>query len=244
MKVGSTFLKSYSFSLVLIGSIICGAVLGALLGERAILVKPLGDLFLNMLFTIVVPIVFFSMSSAMAGMGDRKRLGKILGWMLVIFFVTAMISSVFMLATVKMFSPMEGIKMILDQPVEMDRRSFGEQIVQAFTVSDFGLLLSRKHMLALIVVSVLIGLSASAIGEKAKPFTDFLRAGSAVMGKVLSYVMLYAPIGLGAYFAYLVGQFGSELLGSYFRVIVIYYPMALLYFVVGFSFYAWLGAGW
>ena len=244
MNLGSTFLKNYSFSLVLIGSIILGTALGAFLGEQAVLLKPLGDLFLNMLFTIVVPIVFFSMASAMAGMRDGKRLGRILGWMIVIFIVTALVSSLCMLATIKIFSPTDGITLILDQPPAMDQRSLGEQIVQAFTVPDFGLLLSRKNMLALIVVSILVGLSAAAIGEKAKPFSDFLRAGSAVMSKMLSYVMLYAPIGLGAYFAYLVGRFGSELLGSYFRVIVIYYPMALLYFFIGFTCYAWIGGGW
>ena len=97
-------------------------------------------------------------------------------------------------------------------------------------------------MLALILFSILIGLAASSVGEKGKAFTAFLLSGNEVMSKALSYVMLYAPIGLGAYFAYLVGVFGPQLLGSYFRAITLYYPVAILYFVVGFSFYAYFAA--
>jgi Na+/H+-dicarboxylate symporter len=110
-------------------------------------------------------------------------------------------------------------------------------------VPDFFDLLSKKNMLALIVFSLLIGLAASASGEKGKTFTQFLISGNAVMTKVISFIMLYAPIGLGAYFAYLIGVFGPQLFGSYLRAMVLYYPLSLAYFFIGFSFYVYLAAG-
>ena len=96
----------------------------------------------------------------------------------------------------------------------------------------------------LILFSFLTGLATSALGEGAKPFKQFLIAGNLVMTKVIGYIMFYAPVGLGAYFAYLTGTFGTELFGSYLRVVILYYPVALGYFLFVFSFYAWLAAGW
>jgi Na+/H+-dicarboxylate symporter len=63
------------------------------------------------------------------------------------------------------------------------------------------------------------------------------------MGRLIRLIMLYAPVGLGAYFAYIVATFGSELMEAYFRVIALYYPIALLYFAIGFSFYAFIASG-
>jgi Na+/H+-dicarboxylate symporter len=242
MKIKSQFLKSYFFSLVLIFSIIVGSLLGIIFKERASLVKPFGDVFLNLLFTIVVPMVFFSLSSAVAVMTDVKRLGKILTWMIVIFVVTAIAASVLMVVCVKIYPPAAGITLNLASGVETRQPSISQQIVKAFTVPDFAELLSKKNMLALILFSILVGLAASSVGEKGKTFTAFLLAGNEVMAKALSYVMLYAPIGLGAYFAHLVGAFGPQLLGSYFHAMVLYYPVALLYFIIGFSFYAYFAA--
>ncbi len=239
-KTKSHFLKNYRFSILLLISIIIGSVLGLILKEKAAFFKPFGNIFLNLLFTIVVPMVFFSISSAVAAMTDVKRLGKILVWMLFIFAVTGIIASVLMVVAVKLFPPTANISMNSNFNYNPNDTKISEQIVNAFTVSDFTDILSKKNMLALIIFSVLIGLAASTIGEKGKVFTQFLISGNEVFGKVITYIMFYAPIGLGAYFAYLVGVFGPQLLGSYFRAITIYYPVAILYFFIGFSFYAYL----
>ena len=238
-----SFLKSYSFSLLLIVSILIGSLVGMSLKEKAAVLKPFGDVFLNLLFTIVVPMVFFSMSSAVAGMKDLRRLGKIMGWMILIFITTGVVSSTLMLVGIKLFSPAEGIKIAFDQSYHPESLNVGQQIVKAFTVSDFSELLSKKNMLALIIFSLLIGLATSMSGEKGKAFAQFLSAGNEVMTKAIGFVMLYAPVGLGAYFAYLVGVFGPQLLGSYARAMALYYPLALAYFFIGFSFYAYLAAG-
>ncbi len=238
-----SFLKSYRFSIILIISIVIGSLLGLVLKEKASVFKPLGDIFLNLLFTVVVPLVFFSISSTVAGMTDMKRLGKIIGWMLVIFVVTGVVAAVLMLIGVKLYPPATGMHMTFDQPVNAEHVDIGQQVVRTVTVPDFTELFSKKSMLALILFSFLIGLSTSAAGTPARPFAQFLTAGNEVMTKAIGYVMLYAPVGLGAYFAYLVGEFGTQLFGSYFRAMMLYYPLALAYFFIGFSFYAWLAGG-
>ncbi len=217
--------------------------MGFVFKEQAVLFKPLGDIFLNLLFTAVVPLVFFSISSTVASMTDLKRLGVIMGWMILIFILTGIISSLLMILGVKMFPPAYGVQLTLGLNPASEHLNVFDQIVKAITVSDFGDILSRKNMLAWIIFSLLVGLSASLVKEKAVIFIQFLSAGSEVMIKVISLIMLYAPIGLGSYFAYLTGVFGPELMGSYFRAVALYYPIAIFYFLFGFTVYAYLAGG-
>lgn len=237
-KNWSPFLKSYGFSILLIISILIGAVLGVALKQDAAMLKPLGDIFLNLLFTVIVPLVFFSISATVASMTNLSRLGKILSAMVLIFVITGIVASVVMIAAVIFFPPAIGVNIPLPAAADVQQIKTGDQIVRAFTAPDFSNILSRNNMLALIVFSILTGLAASAAGEKGKAFTAFLTSANAVMMKLISFIMYYAPIGLCAYFAYLVGVFGPQLLGSYARSMAVYYPTAILYFFLAFTLYA------
>lgn len=239
----SSFLKHYASSLILIGAISIGCVLGLVFKEKSVVFKPFGDLFLNLLFTIVVPLVFFSLSSTVATMSDLKRLSRILIWMLVVFIVTGIIACFFMIAAVGLYPPAEGVTIALPVHVVTPSQNIGETILKALTVSDFIDLFSKKNMLAMIIFSLLLGIVASAVGQKGRAFVDFLVAGNHVMEKMISYVMFYAPIGLGAYFAYLVGVFGPQLLGTYIRAVELYYPVAFFYFFFAFTVYAYMAGG-
>ena len=235
--------KNYRFSILLTLALFGGTIAGLMFKSKAVIFKPFGDIFLNLLFTIVVPLVFFSISSAVASMVNARRLGKILSAMLFVFIMTGIVSSLLMITAVKLYPPAEGLELNLNTKAPREDIKVSEQLVKAFTVSDFGEILSKKQMLALIVFSLLVGLGASQSGEKGRPFVQFLLSGNEVMGKVIAYILLYAPIGLGAYFAYLVGVFGPELFGSYSRAMQLYYPVALFYFFTAFSVYAFLAAG-
>ena len=240
MRIKSTFLRSYAFSLVLIVSIVIGSVLGVIFKQGAAALKPLGDIFLNLLFMTIVPLVFFSISSAVASMTNVTRLCKILACMMLVFVATGIIASALMVVAVKVYPPAAGIKLTLGPKPSIEQSKTAEQVLKAFTVPDFVELLSKRNMLALIVFAVLVGLASSAAGEKGKAFTAFLSSANEVLMKAISYIMFYAPIGLCAYFAYLVGVFGPRLLGAYLRAIVLYYPVSILYFLAAFSFYAYL----
>lgn len=236
-------LNSYRFSVILLLALLVGAALGLIFKDRAALFKPFGDVFLNLLFTVVVPLVFFSIASAVASMAGGRRLGNILLAMLGTFIATGAAASLLMIAAVKAFPPAQGIQTTLQAPEAMGNVNIGDVLVKAFTVADFSELLSKKNMLALIIFSVLIGLGAAHAGERGKEFGRFLSAANEVFSRVVGYILLYAPIGLGAYFAYLTGVFGPQLFGSYFRAMALYYPLAFGYFFIAFSGYAYLAAG-
>src|SRR5690625_4584280 len=236
-------LKAYRFPIILIISIMIGAIIGLIFGEKATIIKPFGDVFINLLFMVVLPLVFFSISSAIANMDSMARLGKIMGSMMTIFVITGIISSIFMLISSVIFKPGSEANIPLETPDDVESLSLGEQLVNTFTVPDFIELFSGENMMALIVFSVLIGLSTGLAGNKGKPFATFLNSGSEVLMKLVQLVMYYAPIGLGAYFASLIGEFGSDLIGDYVRAIIMYYPVALLYFFVGFILYVFFFVG-
>lgn len=236
-------LKAYRFPMILLSAILLGAIIGLLFEENATVLKPFGDVFINLLFMIVVPLVFFSISSSVASMDSLKRLGKIMSSMLIVFIITGIIASIVMLVAVNIYPPGEGVSIDLVTPETAEQLSLSEQLVKTFTVPDFVNLMSRNNMLALILFAVLIGLGTGLAGEPGKPFGRFLSSGSEVFMKVIKLVMYYAPIGLFAYFATLIGDFGAALLGDYAKAILLYYPVAILYFLIGFTLYAFIAGG-
>lgn len=238
-----SFWQYYRFPIILLSSIIIGSIIGLVMGEKAAILQPFGDIFLNAMFTIVVPLVFVTITSAVSSMVDMKRLGKIIGTMLLVFIITGLIASCIMIITVNIFPPAKGVNIQMPKAEDIKPLNTGEQIVAAITVTDFTELISRKNMLPLIIFSIFFGLCVSLIGEKGKKVVDALNALSEIFLKMVSIIMYYAPIGLGAYFASLIGNFGPELLGSYARAMIVYYPICVVYFFVAFFFYSYFAGG-
>ncbi len=235
--------RSYRFPVILLLSIIIGSVLGLILGKKATVLQPLGDIFLNLMFTIVVPLVLITVTSAVASMANLRRLGKILGTMLAVFIITGLIAAAITTIIVVIYPPAKGVKLELPQAEQIQPLKTADQIVKAFTVNDFQALLSRRNMMPLIVFSILLGLSISLLKEKAEPVVKLLNILSEAMIKMVSIIMYYAPIGLGAYFAALVGDFGPQLLDAYGRAMLVYYPLSIAYFFVAFAVYSYFAAG-
>lgn len=239
----STIWKNYRFPIILLLGIIIGAILGVVLGEKAKVLAPLGDIFLNLMFTIVVPMVFVSISSAVGNMVNMRRLGKIMGSLVTIFIVTGAIAGVIVLVTVNLFPPAAGTNIQFAGAEMEEMSSVGEMIVGALTVDDFSGLMSRKNMLPIIVFAILSGFCVSACGGEESPVGKLLNNLNTVIMKLVSIIMLYAPIGLGAYFASLVGEFGPGLIGDYGHTMLVYYPLCFIYFMTAFPAYAYFAGG-
>lgn len=237
------FLQSYSSILWLLGGIIIGSVFGLLFKEKVEVIKPIGDIFLNLLFTAIIPLIFFTIGSSIANLERTEKLGKLFGIMLLVFLSTLLISANVMILAVYLF-PIHQDMIISKVPVEnIQSGSVGDQIAQLVTTNDFFELLSRKSMLALIIFSFLIGFATLQSGEKGNAFKSFLDSGNEVMKQLLNIIMKFAPIGLGAYFAYQVGVFGPQLFGIYAKPLGVYYAACVFYFFTFFSLYAIVAGG-
>ncbi len=236
-------LKNYRFPIILLSSVIIGSILGINMGAQAEVIKPLGDIFLNLMFTLVVPLVFFATTSAIANMGSGQRFKKVMSSTFIVFLGTGLIAALVMVGAVKMFPGATDMNVELTKPESIETISAGEQLVGIFTTDNFIELFSREHMLALIFFSLLLGFAITKVGEKAKPLAIFMNAGTIVLTKMVNLVMYYAPIGLGAYFAYLVGTFGTNLLETYMKTAILYFIVAAVFFVVAYTSYAFLSGG-
>ena len=235
---------SYREPLILIAFVILGAILGLTLWERASFLYPIGQIWLNLLFVLLVPLIFFSISSSIANIADTRRVGKLLALTIGIFVVTAAIAGVYMFAVTGIFGVDTSIQLETAEAVtETAGASIGEQIVNTFTVSDFPDVISRAHILALIVFTVFFGVTVSVLGEKGRPVAEWLSSLSLVFYKMVALLMKLAPLGLMAYFANLTGTYGPDLLKSYARGLLIYYPAAIVYFFAFLALYAFLAAG-
>lgn len=243
------FFKSYKSAIILLASVIIGGIIGLIIGPKAKAVEPLGNLFLNLMFTVIVPLVFFSVASAIANMANMKRLGKILLSVFVVFTFTALIAAVIGVIGTLIVNPTKGVdpstmQNIMSNTVKevqnTEKVSMLQQIVNTVTVSDFALLFSRKNMLQIIIFSIIFGISTAMVGEKGKPIAKLLEAGSTVMIKMVDIVMYTAPLGLGCYFASVIGQLGPQILEGYVRVFILYLILTVIYYFIMFSVYAYL----
>lgn len=238
-----TKLNSYIFPLILLAGIIAGGVIGKMFGEKAKVLKPLGDIFINGMFTLVVPLVFTTISSSIASMNNLKRLGGILKYLVLTFVVTGLIASLLIIVVVKFYPPvLEPINSIAADVVHK-KISVSEKIVEAITVTDFVNILSRKNILPLILFSAFFGYCVNLVGEKGRVIAHGLTVLSEVFLKMIEILILYAPIGLGAYFATLVGTYGTNIASMYGRILTIYMPLCIFYILIMFPIYAYVAAG-
>ncbi len=121
--------------------------------------------------------------------------------------------------------------------------SISDMIVGALTVNDFSGLMSRSNMLPIIVFAIMSGLAVASCGGQESSVGRLLNNLNDIIMKMVDMIMKLAPIGLGAYFANLVGEFGPQLIGDYGRTMLVYYPMCAVYVVVFFPLYSYFAAG-
>ena len=235
--------QQYKLPILLLGGIGIGSIIGVVSPSLGQALKPVGQIFLNLMFTIVVPLVFVSIASAVGSMANMKRLGKILGSTIFSFLATGAIAGVCVLVWVNLFSPSAGTNIQMGTSEMGEMQSVSDMIVGSLTVDDFSGLLSKDHMLPLIIFAILFGFCVSACGGDESPVGKLLANLNEVIMKFIGLIMAIAPIGLGAYFANLVAEYGPQIIGDYGRSMVVYYPLCLLYVVVFFPLYAFFAAG-
>lgn len=242
--------KSYKSSLVLFLSIIIGTILALVFKEKILFLKPLGDLFINMLLVVVVPLIFLTITTSIGKMKQPKRIGKILRSILIIFILTSMISVTFGIIITKTFKLVEVqnnniIKDTLNnsQNTGEEGINFLQRTIDAISVSDFSLLLSKDNMIALILISILVGISINMSKDNGKKLLDVLDSANIVLQSLIKIIMYYAPVGLGCYFASLIATFGSEIAVGYGKTFIIYTLSAIIFYFVFYSLYAYIAGG-
>lgn len=241
MSKGKQFLKSYGFLLSMLIAIIAGCVTGAV-WPGATALEPLGTVFINLMFCVVVPMVFCSIASAIANMGSMKRAGKVMGTTIVVFLCTAAIAALITYVLVRIFPLVNGNYQAVEGEVE-EGIGVANMIINFFTKPDFVELWSRRAILPLIVAAVLFGFGVQMAGGKETRTAKLLSDVTKVIMNVVKIITYYAPIGFFGFFAYLVATYGPELIGDYSRTLIFYYVLCFAYMFIFFPIYARFGGG-
>ncbi|MEY8389615.1 dicarboxylate/amino acid:cation symporter [Oscillospiraceae bacterium 38-13] len=247
--------KNYAFLGIMLGAMVLGAILGwawpaevdgegaVLSGTGATVLRPLGTVFINMMFCVVVPMVFASISSAVANMESRKRAGKIMGVTVGTFVVTGAIAAVIMYVLMMLVPPVPAGWTNLAAEEIGEYATLPDLIVNFFTASDFSGLLTRRAMLPLIVFSLLFGFAVNLNGGKDTPVGRFLEDLSNVMLKFVKIITYYAPIAFFGFFADLVATYGPQITENYVRALAVYYPLCFVYIFTAWPLFARFGGG-
>ncbi|MFT6131704.1 MAG: Na+/H+-dicarboxylate symporter [Shewanella sp.] len=234
-------LRAYRSSIILLSALLLGGLFGGLFPEWAIKLKPIGQIFLNLLFMIIVPLVAVSVMSSIAHMTDLKKLGAILVSIMAVSIVMAIIPSVGVVLLALAYDPAQGVT--LDLANTVDSASGSMDFVSLLTTNDFVGLLSKSNILALIIMSVIGGVAIGQSGEDGQRVGRMLDSLNTVIMKVISILMYVAPIGLGAYFAATMASQDTELMGTFARAVGLFFVAMAIYLTLGSTLYAWIGGG-
>ncbi|MBQ8234518.1 MAG: dicarboxylate/amino acid:cation symporter [Bacilli bacterium] len=228
--------KKLNLPILLIISIILGLIIGLIFKDKIMFLKPIGNIYLNLMYTIVVPLVLFTLTSAIANMSSLKRLSKILKNVLLIFIITSLISAIFMIITLKIVNPVSS-SIELEQGV-VENIDIASKIVDMFTVSDFNLLFSKSNILPLIIFSILLGIAISRVGDN--NIKNTIEKLSKITLEMTNIIITLAPIGLFAYFAVLANELGTLILIDYMKSFIIYFISSILYFLILYTLYLYI----
>lgn len=239
-------IKNYKSTIILLVSVIIGTICGLIFKEKTSIVKPLGDLFLNLLLVIIVPLIFFTITSSISKMSNKKRLSKIIINTFIIFLITSVIACLFALLTTSFIDLVSKEDTVLIQETFKNNENVTpklnilERTVNVLSTNSFINLLSTDNLVALIIMSILLGLAINKAGTKGRKVADFLDSFSEVMYKLIEIIMYYAPIGLGCYFASLVGSIGSTIALGFLKTFIVFTITSILFMFIFYTLYAFI----
>lgn len=242
-------LNNYKGTLILIGAIIIGVIVGLIFKSDAAVLKPFGDLFLNLLLVVIVPLIFTTITSAIIKMESPKRLKKVISRIFIVFAIVSVIAAVIGVASTYSFKLVDVkdtnkiMDLLEDNGTETEELSILDRTVSLISTNDFANLLSRDNIIALLIMSILVGLAIRMGGKKTEKVGEFITGCSEVVLNLVKIIMYYAPIGLGCYMAALIGTYGATIASGFLKTFIIYTLVCLFVYFVVYSIYALIGGG-
>ncbi len=242
------FMKNYKSSIILVISVIIGTIIGLIFKEKASILSPLGDMFINMLLVVVVPLIFLSITVSISKIKSAKRLGKIMITTIITFIITSLVAVVVgFVSTYKInlvdTERVNDIKSSLIEDTKIEELNILERTAKTLTVSKFSDLLNTDNLIALLVFSVIFGVAINMAGKMGDKAREVLESFNEVIMKVVNIIMYYAPVGFMCCTASLVGTFGSAIAVGYIKTFVIYTIVCLLFYFIMYTIYAFMAGG-
>ena len=242
-------MRNYIQTALLLLGVSVGAACGALAGPSASIVKPIGEIFLNLTFVLVVPVVFFSVANSVRKLTTQRQLWRVLSRAVLVFLAGSAVAGILTWVVCGFWNPLGGYATRIPpertalEGVALGGRDLLGTIENMFTVSDFHMLLSKDNLVPLIVFSALFGAATSLSSAEGESMGRFLESGMEVVMEFMRILMYAAPVCLGCYFADLVGNLGGQIAGSFVNSMLLYLAVTLFLFFGVNSIYVALAGG-
>ena len=241
--------KNYKSTIILLLSIIIGTIIGLIFKEKACILSPLGDIFLNLMFVVIVPLIFLTITSTIIKMENPKRLGKIMITILIVFAVMSIIAALIGVVssyTIKLidYKDINNLTNLLNQDVVISEEvNILQKTANLLTVNDFYKILSKENIIAILVFSIISGFAIRKSKDKGKKVIELILSLNEVVINIVNIIMYYAPIGLGCFIATLIGSYGSVIAIGFLKTFIVYTLVCIFIYVFVYSAYVFLVSG-
>ena len=241
--------KNYKSTIILLLSIIIGTIIGLIFKEKACILSPLGDIFLNLMFVIIVPLIFLTITSSIIKMENPKRLGKIMITILIVFAVMSIIAALIGVVSsyiIKLIDSKDinNLTNLLNQDVVISEEvNILQKTANLLTVNDFYKILSKDNIIAILVFSIIFGFAIRKSKDKGKKVSELILSLNEVVINIVNIIMYYAPIGLGCFIATLIGSYGSVIAIGFLKTFIVYTLVCIFIYVFVYSLYVFLVSG-
>lgn len=241
--------KNYKSTIILLLSIIIGTIIGLIFKEKACVLSPLGDIFLNLMFVVIVPLIFLTITLSIIKMENPKRLGKIMITILIVFAVMSIIAALIGVVssyTIKLIDSKDinNITNLLNQDVVISEEvNILQKTANLLTVNDFYKILSKENIIAILVFSIIFGFAIRKSKDKGKKVSELILSLNEVVINIVNIIMYYAPIGLGCFIATLIGSYGSVIAIGFLKTFIVYTLVCIFIYVFVYSAYVFLVSG-
>ena len=241
--------KNYKSTIILLLSIIIGTIIGLIFKEKACVLSPLGDIFLNLMFVVIVPLIFLTITSSIIKMENPKRLGKIMITIIIVFAVMSIIAALIGVEssyTIKLIDSKDinNLTNLLNQDVVISEEvNILQKTANLLTVNDFYKILSKENIIAILVFSIIFGFAIRKSKDKGKKVIELILSLNEVVINIVNIIMYYAPIGLGCFIATLIGSYGSVIAIGFLKTFIVYTLVCIFIYVFVYSAYVFLVSG-
>ncbi len=244
MAESATTARKKPFYRTLWGQVLIGVAIGIILGYvrpgTAVAMKPLGDAFIRVISMIITLVIFCTIVTGIAGMGDLKKVGRVGGKALLYFEVVSTVALFMGLVVGNLIPTGAGFNA---NPATLDAKAVINYAGQAKaqTVADFLMHIipttvvdafARGDILEVVFVSVLFGLAMAIMGKRVKPLVDVIEGLTQAVFGVVNIVMKAAPIGAFGAMAFTVGQYGLKSLGPLAKLVSVFWITSILFVLV------------
>ncbi|WP_275288154.1 dicarboxylate/amino acid:cation symporter [Halomonas elongata] len=219
----------------ILAGLVLGVLAGALMGEQASLFKPLGDIFINAIKMLIVPLVFSTLVVGITAMRDPQKMGRIGLRTIALYLLTTAFAIAIGLLASWIFQPGVGLDMTFESGVEPKEAPTLVEILVGLVPQNPIDALANGNILQIIVFAIGLGISLTLIGEKGEPVVKVFESFAEAMVKLTNIVMSFAPFGVFGLIAHVAGSYGLEVLLPLAKVIGVAYLASALHILLVYS---------